>query len=141
MLNGQLSGISRVPTRNSHYPILVIRLYPSILPHNFTNEQVFVDDTNRQRFIATGVPISAATQYQPNPRRGKIETDHYAMGPTLQDIPDISWKYVRQEKSPDMIHVLQFPYPLTRWRPRSKWSVQNTRIQTTRTVDCVDLIG
>ena len=35
---------------------------------------------------------------------------HYAMGPTLQDLPDISWKYVLEEKSPDMIHVLQFPY-------------------------------
>jgi sulfite oxidase len=35
---------------------------------------------------------------------------HYAMGPTLADIPDISWKYVLKEKSEDMIHVLQFPY-------------------------------
>lgn len=35
---------------------------------------------------------------------------HYAMGDTLKDIPDISWKYVQKEKSPDMIHVLQFPY-------------------------------
>ena len=32
------------------------------------------------------------------------------MGKTLQDIPDISWDYVRKEKSEDMIHVLQFPY-------------------------------
>ncbi|KAI4739774.1 molybdopterin binding oxidoreductase [Aureobasidium sp. EXF-12298] len=35
---------------------------------------------------------------------------HYALGETLKDIPDISWKYVKQEKSEDMIHVLQFPY-------------------------------
>lgn len=35
---------------------------------------------------------------------------HYALGDTLKDLPDISWKYVTQEKSPDMIHVLQFPY-------------------------------
>ena len=35
---------------------------------------------------------------------------HYAMGPTLKDIPDISWEYVKKEKSEDMIHVLQFPY-------------------------------
>ncbi|EME41758.1 hypothetical protein DOTSEDRAFT_73976 [Dothistroma septosporum NZE10] len=35
---------------------------------------------------------------------------HYACGPTLRDIPDISWKYVLKEKAPDMIHVLQFPY-------------------------------
>lgn len=35
---------------------------------------------------------------------------HYAMGKTLQDLPDISWKYVQKEKSQDMIHVLQFPY-------------------------------
>ncbi|CAD0013059.1 unnamed protein product [Aureobasidium pullulans] len=32
------------------------------------------------------------------------------MGSTLKDIPDISWKYVEEEKSKDMIHVLQFPY-------------------------------
>jgi sulfite oxidase len=32
------------------------------------------------------------------------------MGSTLKDMPDISWKYVQQEKSPDMLHVLQFPY-------------------------------
>jgi sulfite oxidase len=32
------------------------------------------------------------------------------MGRSLRDIPDISWKYVQQEKAEDMIHVLQFPY-------------------------------
>ncbi|GIZ37728.1 hypothetical protein CKM354_000116400 [Cercospora kikuchii] len=35
---------------------------------------------------------------------------HYACGPSLQDIPAISWKYVQQEKSADMITVLQFPF-------------------------------
>lgn len=35
---------------------------------------------------------------------------HYALGGTLKDAPDISWKYVKEEKSEDMIHVLQFPY-------------------------------
>lgn len=35
---------------------------------------------------------------------------HYAMGPTLKNMPDISWKYVKEEKSEDMLHVLQFPY-------------------------------
>ena len=35
---------------------------------------------------------------------------HYALGKTLKDTPDISWKYVKGEKSEDMIHVLQFPY-------------------------------
>ncbi|KAM7191300.1 Oxidoreductase, molybdopterin-binding domain containing protein [Naviculisporaceae sp. PSN 640] len=33
---------------------------------------------------------------------------HQATG--LSHIPDISWEYVLKEKSPDMIHVLQFPY-------------------------------
>ncbi|KAK4161063.1 Oxidoreductase, molybdopterin-binding domain-containing protein [Cladorrhinum sp. PSN259] len=33
---------------------------------------------------------------------------HQATG--LGHIPDISWQYVLQEKAPDMIHVLQFPY-------------------------------
>jgi hypothetical protein len=32
------------------------------------------------------------------------------MGNTLKDMPDISWKYVKEEKAPDMIHVLEFPY-------------------------------
>jgi hypothetical protein len=32
------------------------------------------------------------------------------MGPTIKDLPDISWKHVLKEKSEDMIHVLQFPY-------------------------------
>jgi sulfite oxidase len=32
------------------------------------------------------------------------------MGSTLDQLPDISWKYVLKEKSEDMIHVLQFPY-------------------------------
>ncbi|KAG8166683.1 hypothetical protein KVR01_002372 [Diaporthe batatas] len=35
---------------------------------------------------------------------------HYALGPTVASIPDISWNYVLEEKSKDMIHVLQFPY-------------------------------
>ncbi|KAK3712954.1 hypothetical protein LTR37_008839 [Vermiconidia calcicola] len=35
---------------------------------------------------------------------------HYAMGSTLKDAPEISWKYVQKEKSEDMLHVLQFPY-------------------------------
>ncbi|KAK3323985.1 Oxidoreductase, molybdopterin-binding domain-containing protein [Cercophora scortea] len=33
---------------------------------------------------------------------------HYACG--LGDMVDTSWQYVLKEKSPDMIHVLQFPY-------------------------------
>lgn len=32
------------------------------------------------------------------------------MGPNLEKLPDISWEYVKKEKSEDMIHVLQFPY-------------------------------
>ena len=32
------------------------------------------------------------------------------MGPTLKDLLDISWKYVQDKKSADMIHVLQVPY-------------------------------
>ena len=35
---------------------------------------------------------------------------HVALGPTLQGIPDRSWSCVKEEKSPDMIHLLQFPY-------------------------------
>ena len=35
---------------------------------------------------------------------------HYAMGKTMRDIPAESWLSVETEKSPDMIHVLQFPY-------------------------------
>lgn len=32
------------------------------------------------------------------------------MGSTLKDVPDISWKYVKSEKSEDIITVLQFPF-------------------------------
>lgn len=35
---------------------------------------------------------------------------HYALGKGIGSIPDISWQYVLKEKSPDMLHVLQFPY-------------------------------
>lgn len=35
---------------------------------------------------------------------------HYAMGETMRDMPEISWKYVKEEKSEDMVHVLEFPY-------------------------------
>jgi sulfite oxidase len=36
------------------------------------------------------------------------------MGATLEKVPDESWEDVLQEKSEDMIHVLQFPY---NWEP------------------------
>lgn len=32
------------------------------------------------------------------------------MGATLKNLPELSWDYVKKEKSADMIHVLQFPY-------------------------------
>ena len=35
---------------------------------------------------------------------------HQALGSSLANIPEISWKYVKKEKSEDMIHVLEFPY-------------------------------
>lgn len=35
---------------------------------------------------------------------------HYALGDSLKGVPEISWEYVQKEKSPDMLHVLQFPY-------------------------------
>jgi len=35
---------------------------------------------------------------------------HYALGNATKDMPAESWYFVEKEKSPDMIHVLQFPY-------------------------------
>lgn len=35
---------------------------------------------------------------------------HYALGKATKDMPAESWLFVEKEKSPDMIHVLQFPY-------------------------------
>ncbi|ORY62415.1 oxidoreductase molybdopterin binding domain-containing protein [Pseudomassariella vexata] len=61
-------------------------------------------------------PVPPEFQLEPLPRTNPILTGerwkqyHYALGPTLEKLPDISWKYVLQEKSADMIHVLQFPY-------------------------------
>jgi hypothetical protein len=45
---------------------------------------------------------------------------HYALGNVTKDIPAESWYFVEKEKSPDMIHVLQFPYngePPRVWYP------------------------
>ncbi|ORX96648.1 Oxidoreductase, molybdopterin-binding domain-containing protein [Clohesyomyces aquaticus] len=61
-------------------------------------------------------PVPPEFQFAPLPDTNPVlegvrwKYYHYAMGPTLKDLPDISWKYVSKEKSPDMIHVLQFPY-------------------------------
>ncbi|KAF2200303.1 sulfite oxidase mitochondrial precursor [Delitschia confertaspora ATCC 74209] len=61
-------------------------------------------------------PVPPEYQFEPMPKTNPMlegvrwKQYHYAMGPTLKDLPDISWKYVQKEKSPDMIHVLQFPY-------------------------------
>lgn len=61
-------------------------------------------------------PSPPEFQLQPLPKTNPVlegvrwKQYHYACGPTLRDIPDISWKYVQEEKSADMIHVLQFPY-------------------------------
>ncbi|KAI1873075.1 uncharacterized protein JN550_003328 [Neoarthrinium moseri] len=61
-------------------------------------------------------PVPPEFQLAPLPDSNPLLTGerfkqyHYALGDTLKDIPDISWKYVLEEKSPDMIHVLQFPY-------------------------------
>jgi sulfite oxidase len=61
-------------------------------------------------------PVPPEFQFKPLPDKNPIlegvrwKYYHYAMGPTLKDLPDISWKYVLKEKAPDMIHVLQFPY-------------------------------
>jgi sulfite oxidase len=60
---------------------------------------------------------------------------HYAMGPSLRDLPDISWKYVQKEKSPDMLHVLQFPYngEPPRVSSQSRYFTVPTQLIETRT--------
>ncbi|KAH9876454.1 hypothetical protein J1614_003585 [Plenodomus biglobosus] len=54
---------------------------------------------------------------------------HYALGKTLKDLPQTSWNYVKQEKSEDMVHVLQFPYngepPRTEITPNADHFVRN----------------
>ncbi|KAF1999233.1 sulfite oxidase mitochondrial precursor [Amniculicola lignicola CBS 123094] len=61
-------------------------------------------------------PTAPEFQFKPLPDTNPVlegvrwKYYHYAMGEGLKDIPDISWKYVLKEKSPDMLHVLQFPY-------------------------------
>jgi hypothetical protein len=35
---------------------------------------------------------------------------HKAVGGPLHDVPEESWLRVVQEKHPDMLHLLQFPY-------------------------------
>ncbi|KAK8018812.1 molybdopterin binding oxidoreductase [Apiospora marii] len=61
-------------------------------------------------------PVPPEFQLQPLPKSNPILTGerwkqyHYAMGPSLEKVPDISWEYVKKEKAADMLHVLQFPY-------------------------------
>ncbi|KAK8068796.1 molybdopterin binding oxidoreductase [Apiospora phragmitis] len=61
-------------------------------------------------------PVPPEFQLQPLPKSNPILTGerfkqyHYAMGPGLEKVPDISWDYVKKEKAEDMLHVLQFPY-------------------------------
>ncbi|KAH8204401.1 hypothetical protein TruAng_001452 [Truncatella angustata] len=61
-------------------------------------------------------PAAPEFQLKPLPDTNPVLTGerfkqyHYALGSTIKDLPDISWKYVLEEKSEDMIHVLQFPY-------------------------------
>ncbi|OAG00100.1 molybdopterin binding oxidoreductase [Paraphaeosphaeria sporulosa] len=61
-------------------------------------------------------PVPPEFQLKPLPQTNPIlegvrwKYYHYAMGATLKNQPEISWKYVQEEKSADMIHVLQFPY-------------------------------
>jgi sulfite oxidase len=35
---------------------------------------------------------------------------HKAVGGPLTNVPEDSWKTVLEEKHPDMLHLLQFPY-------------------------------
>lgn len=66
---------------------------------------------NKERF--TPIP---EFQLQPLPNTNPIlighrwKEYHTVLGPTLKDIPSISWQLVQKEKAPDMIHVLDFPY-------------------------------
>ena len=61
-------------------------------------------------------PAAPEFQLQPIPQANPLlegvrwKQYHYALGETLKDAPDISWRYVQSEKSEDMVHVLQFPY-------------------------------
>ncbi|KAF4552288.1 Oxidoreductase molybdopterin-binding domain-containing protein [Elsinoe fawcettii] len=47
---------------------------------------------------------------QTNPILEGVRWKQYHAATGLGHIPDISWDYVKKEKSEDMIHVLQFPY-------------------------------
>lgn len=61
-------------------------------------------------------PVPPEFQLAPLPKTNPVLTGerwkqyHYAMGPTLEKLPQTSWDCVLREKSEDMIHVLQFPY-------------------------------
>jgi hypothetical protein len=61
------------------------------------------------------------------------------MGPTISNMPDISWEYVKKEKSADMIHVLQFPY---NGEPPGVSIIQYPRMGLLNlTDDCVETTG
>jgi len=64
------------------------------------------------------IPKKKAPEFQlvPLPKTNPIlegvrwKQYHYALGKMTKDIPAESWLFVEKEKSPDMIHVLAFPY-------------------------------
>lgn len=79
---------------------------------NYPERKKMVKDFMR-KFDFPGAP---EFQLAPLPKTNPIlegvrwKQYHYALGKATKDMPAESWLFVEKEKSPDMIHVLQFPY-------------------------------
>ncbi|KAL3419051.1 Sulfite oxidase, mitochondrial [Phlyctema vagabunda] len=86
--------------------------------HGYVEWEKHPDKTAAAREFLRKFAFPGAPEFQlvPLPKTNPIlegvrwKQYHYALGKATRDMPAESWLFVEKEKSPDMIHVLQFPY-------------------------------
>ncbi|TVY88008.1 Sulfite oxidase [Lachnellula willkommii] len=127
------NGASASPNRNTSilHPDLVIRSKDEIpepetlglkeeLPgwHGYVEWEQYPERKKIVQAFMKKFDFPAPPEFQlvPLPKTNPIlegvrwKQYHYALGKVTKDMPAESWLFVEKEKSPDMIHVLQFPY-------------------------------
>lgn len=78
----------------------------------------YPDKKKKAHIIITSQSFTPTPDYMTGPIPGTnpvlpgedFKEWHYALGGELTSVPDDSWKTVLEEKHPDMLHLLQFPY-------------------------------
>ncbi|TVY56669.1 Sulfite oxidase [Lachnellula suecica] len=126
------NGVSKAPMKTSIlHPDLVIRSKDEIpapeslgleeeLPgwHGYVEWEQYPERKRMVKEFMKKFDFPSPPEFQlvPLPKTNPIlegvrwKQYHYALGNATKDIPAESWLFVEKEKSPDMIHVLQFPY-------------------------------